>query len=113
MISAKALKRFVEGVAYGNSTIKYLLVSPKDKDPLVNKSGAIYLLQCGDHTCNHEYIGKPLGPLEKDSKSTLRKPPLYIITAITQAILPLNLTSNYREGGHGLARNIKNLYLLG
>ena len=58
MISAKALKRFVEGVAYGNSTIKYLLVSPKDKDPLVNKSGAIYLLQCGDHTCNHEYIGE-------------------------------------------------------
>ena len=26
----------------GNSTIKNLLVSPKDKDPMVNKSGAIY-----------------------------------------------------------------------
>ena len=26
----------------GNSTIKNLLVSPKDKDPMANKSGAIY-----------------------------------------------------------------------
>ena len=45
----------------GNSTIKNLLVSPKDKDPMANKSGAIYWFQCGD---------KPLGPLEKHSRST-------------------------------------------
>ena len=37
--------------------------------------------------------GKPLGPLEKDSKSTFRIPPLYIIIAITQAILQVNITS--------------------
>ena len=30
------------------TTIKNLLVSPKDKDPMVNQSGAIYWYQCGD-----------------------------------------------------------------
>ena len=29
-----------------NSTIKNLLVSPRDKDPMVNKSGAIYWFRC-------------------------------------------------------------------
>ena len=32
----------------GGRTIKSLLVSPKDKDPMVNQSGAIYWYQCGD-----------------------------------------------------------------
>ena len=41
----------------GRSTIKNLLVCPKDKDPMANKSGAIYYFQCGDLTCNDEYIG--------------------------------------------------------
>ena len=30
----------------GSRTIKNLLVSPKDKDPVVNQSGAIYWYQC-------------------------------------------------------------------
>ena len=34
----------------GSSTIKNLLVSLKDKDPIFNKSGAIYWFQCGDLT---------------------------------------------------------------
>ena len=42
----------------GNSTIKNLLVSPKDKDPMVIKSGPIYWFQYGDLTCNDQYIGE-------------------------------------------------------
>ena len=42
----------------GNSTIKNLLVSPKDKDPMFNKSGGIYWFQCSDLTCDDEYIGE-------------------------------------------------------
>ena len=42
----------------GGRTIKNLLVSPKDKDPMVNQSGAIYWYQCGDLGCNDEYIGE-------------------------------------------------------
>ena len=40
-----------------NKTIKNILVSPKDKDPVENKSGAIYWFQCGKLVCNEEYIG--------------------------------------------------------
>ena len=54
----------------GDSTIKNLLVSPKDKDPKVIQSGAIYWHQCGDLGCDDEYIGKPPGPLVKYTKST-------------------------------------------
>ena len=54
----------------GGCTIKNLLVSPKDKDPMVSQSDAIYWYQCGDLTCDDEYIGEPPGPLVKDTKST-------------------------------------------
>ena len=42
----------------GNSTIKNFLVSPKDKEPIKNQSGAIYWFLCGDLACDEEYIGK-------------------------------------------------------
>ena len=42
----------------GIRTIKSLLVSPKDKDPMVNQSGAIYWYQLGDPGCDDEYIGE-------------------------------------------------------
>ena len=47
----------------GGSTIKNLLVSPKDKDLMVNQSGAIYWYQCGDLGCDDEYIGGNLQDL--------------------------------------------------
>ena len=36
----------------GGITIKNFLVSPKDKDPMVFQSDAIYWYQCGDLTCD-------------------------------------------------------------
>ena len=42
----------------GSNTTRNLLVLPKDKDPIVSKSGAIYLFQCGDLSCDYEYIGE-------------------------------------------------------
>ena len=54
----------------GGSTIKNLLVSPKDKDCMVNQSGAIYWYHCGDLGCDDEHIGEPPGPLMKDTEST-------------------------------------------
>ena len=54
----------------GSNNIRNLLVSPKDKDPIVSKSRAIYWFQCGDLSCDDEYMGEPPGPLVKDSKST-------------------------------------------
>ena len=41
----------------GNNTIKNLLVSPYDKDPMADNSWAIYWFQCEDLICDDEYIG--------------------------------------------------------
>ena len=42
----------------GGRTIKSLLGSLKNKDPMVHQSGAIYWNQCGDLGCDEEYIGE-------------------------------------------------------
>ena len=55
-------------------TITNLLVSPKDKDPMVNQSGAIYWYQCGDLTCDDEYIGETSRTFGERYKEHLKAP---------------------------------------
>ena len=43
----------------GGQTIRNLLMAPKDKDPIKNKSGVIYRYKCSQHGCKEEYIGEP------------------------------------------------------
>ena len=42
----------------GGQTIKGLLMVPKDKDPITNKSGVIYRYKCSKDGCEEEYIGE-------------------------------------------------------
>ena len=42
----------------GGTTIKNLLMNPKDKDPMMKKSGVIYSYKCGRVECEDEYIGE-------------------------------------------------------
>ena len=42
----------------GGTTIKNLLMSPKDKDPIQKQSGVIYRYQCDRVDCDEEYIGE-------------------------------------------------------
>ena len=42
----------------GNRTLKNILVSPKDKDEMANKSSIIYSYCCGEIDCNEEYVGE-------------------------------------------------------
>ena len=42
----------------GGNTIKSLLMAPKDKDPLVKRSGVIYRYKCDRVDCDEEYIGE-------------------------------------------------------
>ena len=55
-------------------TIKFILVSPKDKDPMVNQSGAIYWYQCGDLGCDDEYIGETSRTFGERYKEHLKPP---------------------------------------
>ena len=56
----------------GGRTIKNLLVSPKDKEPMVNQSGAIYWYQYGDLHCDEEYIGETSRTLGERYKEHLK-----------------------------------------
>ena len=42
----------------GNTTIKQLLMKPKDKELKDQNSREIYSYQCGDIACREEYIGE-------------------------------------------------------
>ena len=58
----------------GGRTIKNLLGSPKDKDPMLNQSGAIYWYQCQDLGCNDEYIGETSRTFGERYKEHLKPP---------------------------------------
>ena len=77
----------------GGRTIKHLLVSPKDKDPMVNQSGAIYRYQCGDLGCDDEYIGETSRTFGERYKEHLKAPLPFIIIVSKQAT-PLTKTTS-------------------
>ena len=75
----KVPKRSVVGMvskltSKGGSTIKNLLDSPKDKDPMVSQSDVIYWYQCGDLTCDDEYIGETSRTFGERYKEHLKDP---------------------------------------
>ena len=92
----------------GGSTIKNLLVSPKDKDPMVNQSGAIYWYQCGDLGCDDEYIGETSRTFGERYKEHLKAP-----SAIHHHSFQTGHTTNQNNfqiigrEGQNLSRNIK------
>ena len=82
--------------------------SPTGKDPMVNQSGAIYWYQCGDLTCDDEYIGETSRTFDERYKEHL-KPPSAIHHHSSQTGHPTNHNNFQIIGreGHNLARNIK------
>ena len=92
----------------GGRTIKSLLVSPNDKDPIVNQSGAIYWYQCGDLGCDDEYIGETSRTFGKRYKEH-PKAPSAIHHHSSQTGHPTS-HNNFQiigKDGHNLASNIK------
>ena len=49
----------------GGSTIRNLLVAPKDKETITPESGVIYRCKCDRVMCDEEYIGESAGTLGK------------------------------------------------
>ena len=107
-VFVKVSKRSVVGMASKLKTIKNLLVSPKDKDPMVNQSGAIYWYQCGDLDCDDEYIGETSRTFGERYKEHLKAP-----SAIHHHSNQTGHTTNQNNfqiigrEGHNLARDIK------
>ena len=84
----------------GDSTIKNLLVSPKDKDPMVNQSGAICWYQCGDLGCDDEYIRETSRTFGERYNEQLKDPsPIHQHSNQTgHPTSPNNFQNNREEG---------------
>ena len=62
----------------GGHTIKKHLMTPKDKDHILNKSGVIYRYKCHGVECDEEYIGESAGTFAERFKEHLKPPsPIY------------------------------------
>ena len=72
-------KRYgVEVHLKGGHTIRDHLMAPKDKDPLLKKSGVICRYKCDRVDCDDEYIGESARNFEERLKEHLKAPsPIY------------------------------------
>ena len=92
----------------GSNTIRNLLVSPKDKDPMVSKNGAIYWFQCRNLSCDDEYIGETSGNFSERFKEHPKDlSPIHHHRNHTGHPTSQNNFQIIGREGHGLARNIK------
>ena len=57
----------------GNRNIKNILVSPKDKESMKNKSGVIYWFHYGELVCDEEYIGETSSTFGERFKEHLKE----------------------------------------
>ena len=93
----------------GGHTIKNLLMNPKDKDPILKRSGVIYRFKCNRVKCDEEYIGESARePLGRDTKN-IRSPLHQFMTILPSlVILCLLKISVYWQGKtKNLLRTIK------
>ena len=58
----------------GGPTIKNLLMTPKDKDPILKRSGVIYRFKCNRVECDEEYIGESARNFGERFKEHLKAP---------------------------------------
>ena len=92
----------------GSSTLRQLLVRPKDQDPKKKKCGVIYSYQCGKAACYEEYIGETSQTLGERYREHLKQPsPIHVhIQQTGHNSTPDNFIIPGRED-QGLTRTIK------
>ena len=73
----------------GGHTIKDLFMTPKDKDPILKRSGVIYRYKCGRVDCDHKYIGESARNFEERFKEHLKPPPPYMTISTSLVIQSL------------------------
>ena len=92
----------------GNTTIKQILMKPKDQDPKEKKSGIMYSFQYKHIGCNEEYIGETAGTLGEISKEHLKQPsPIHAHIQQTGHNITDNSFNVIGREDQGLARTIK------
>ena len=89
----------------GDSTIKDLLMAPKDKDSITSKGGVIYRYRCDHPGCTEEYIGETGRTYGDRYKEHLRAPsPIYGHANTTGHSIQLDSFSIVDRESQGIAR---------
>ena len=92
----------------GGVTIKNLLVAPKDKDPMLKKSGVIYRYECDGVECDEEYIGESSRAFGERFKEHQKAPsPIYDHYNITGHKISIDNFSIVGREDQNLIRTIK------
>ena len=73
------------------TTIKNLLMAPKDRDPIQKQSGVIYKYHCERMDCDEEYIGESSRTFGERFKEHLKPPsPIYDCSNISGHSVTIN-----------------------
>ena len=92
----------------GNTTIKQILIKPKDQDPKDKKIGVIHSFQCGDIACGEESIWETSGTLVERCREHLKQPsPIHAHIQQTGHTTTSNNFNIIGREDQGLARTIK------
>ena len=75
----------------GGTTIKNLLMAPKDQDPIKSRSGVIYRFKCNRVECDDEYIGESSRTFGERFKEHLKEPPSPIFDHFNTTGHPVSL----------------------
>ena len=92
----------------GGSTIKNLLMAPKDKDPILKKSGVIYRYKFDRVECDEEYIGESARNFAERFKEHLNAPsPIHDHSNISGHTVTIENFSILGREDQNLTRTIK------
>ena len=92
----------------GGKTIKDLLMAPKDRDLITQKSGIIYRFKCDRVECDEEYIGESARTFGERFKEHLKHPsPIFDHNTITGHDTTINNFSVVGREDNNLMRLIK------
>ena len=92
----------------GGRAIRNLLVAPKDKEHITQKSGIIYRFKCDRVECDEEYIGESARTFGEGFKEHLKCPsPIYDHSTITGHSITLDNFSIVGREEQNLTRLIK------
>ena len=104
----KPKKYGIEVHLEGGPTIKNLLMTTKDKDPILKKSGVIYRFKCNRVECDEEYIGESARNFRERFKEHLKGPsPIHDHTNISGHTVSIDDFSILAREDQNLLRTIK------
>ena len=93
---------------FGGSTIRNLLMAPKEKDNITSKGGIIYRYKCDHLGCTVKYIGETGRTFENRYKEHLRAPfPIHNHTTAMGHLIKLDNFSIVDRESQGVTRTIK------